>query len=651
MRNGHSALWLTLALLLCAPLGWAQTAATDFELELGWRSLDVNGNKDMYRTQINEEEGFLLRSFHLTTQDFDGATSFIDHFRIDVSELGAGPAGYLRLETGKSSSYNLLFTYREADMYSALPYHANPLLEQGLLVVPGQHTLDRTRTTFDVDLEFLRWNRITPFIGYTWFQNEGPGTTTYTLGGDDFQLASDLDEKDTELRAGFSFNLGSFYGQLTQGWRSLESDETLRLLPGAGAGNNPGVVLGRPITSTGITRTSETEVDTPFTNFYVTGAFGPRLRVTGDFVTYKAESEGFEDEFASGSFASFGIRRFFSGFEESVVSKAENKSWRGGLRAEFELLPNVDLVAGLRERNRELRGSSLINSLFLNSVGFSGGPASDLQELLSTDNWLEREEMTVNVGVRARAIGPFTAWAFFQQTEQDLTYSPDLAEIVIEGSQGGTFNRSIDTIDLGGSFNMAGFNVTAAWRTDEADEPVTRTDFLDRDRARLRASWTSPARRIRVGATAERIDQSNDRAGFQYDSEVRQLSADLELSPVDPVQVWVNWSDYEVDSSILIRLPQNFQTVPSIHTETGDSIEAGLRLFVRRLTADLSFGQFKNEGNYPFDIDRFRTRLAYDFNDRYGIAGEWSYDEYSEDLLGLGNYDADRIGVFLRWRP
>lgn len=651
MRILNSALWLTLALLLCAPLGWAQTAATDFELELGWRSLDVNGNEDMYRTQINEEEGFLLRSFHLTSTDFSGATSLIDHFRIDVSELGAGPAGYLRLETGKSSSYKLLLTYREADMYSALPYHANPLLEQGALVIPGQHTLDRTRTTFDVDLELLRWNRITPFIGYTWFQNDGPGTTTYTIGGDDFQLGSDLDETDTELRAGFSFNLGNVYGQLTQGWRSLESNETLRLLPGAGAGNNPGNVLGRPISAGGITRESETEVDTPFTNIYVTGALGSRVRVTGDFVTYNAETEGIEDEFGTGSFASFGIRRFFGGFEESVVSNAENKSWRGGLRAEIELTPNVDLVAGWRERNRELEGSALINTLFLDSVGFSGGAAEDLEELLSTDNSLERGETTFNVGVRARAIGPFTAWAFFHQTDQDLTYSPDLAEIIVPGGQGGTFDRSIDSIDLGGSFNKAGFTLTAAWRSDEADQPVTRTDFLDRDRSRLRAYWTSPARKVRVGATAERIEQSNDSAGFQYDSEIKQVSADLEISPIDPVQFWLNWSDYQVDTSILIRLPQNFETVPSIHGEDGDSIEAGLRLFVRRLTADLSFGQFQNEGTYPFDIDRFRARLGYDFNDRYGIAGEWSHDEYSEDLLGLGDYDADRIGVFLRWRP
>lgn len=652
MRIRNFALWLLPLLLLALPV-FAQAedeAARPFEIELGFRTLDVTGNEDMYRTQINEDEGFLLRSLHYRSEGF-GGSNLVDHFRLDISELGTGPAGYLRLETGRSASYNFLLTYREADMYSALPYHANPFVEAGLLVVPGQHTLDRTRRTLDAELELLRWRNFTPFIGFSRFENDGPGTTTYTLGGDDFHLASDLDETDNELRAGFAFNFGSVYGRFTQGWRELSSDESFSLIPGAGAGNNPGNVFGRPVTATGISRTSNTDVETPFTNLYITGILGPRVRLTGDFVTYNAESEGFEDELASGSFASFGIRRFFSGFDETVVSNAESTAWRGGLRAEIELLQNVDLIAGYRERSREIEGNALITTLFLDSVGFSGGTMEDLEEILSADSSLEREESVFNVGVRARAIGPFTAWAYFQQADQDVTYTPDVAEIVVPGSQGGAFERSIDTIDLGGSFNMAGFNVTAAFRTDDADEPITRIDYMDRTRTRLRAYWTSPARWIRVGATAERVEQSNDRTGFEFDSEIDQISADLEIAPIQQVQFWANWSDYQVDSTMLIRRPENFQIIPSIHVEDGQSLDAGFRFFLRRLTADLSFGQFENEGSYPFDIDRYRTRLAYDFTARYGVAAEWNRDEYTDAILGLGNYEADRLGFFLRWRP
>jgi hypothetical protein len=111
---------LALALLLAASLAGAQdlsvdtrinpqatnasTASAPFELEIGWRTVSVDGNEDMYRSQINEREGFLLRAFTLQSA---GNAGLFDHVRIDASELGAGPAGMLRLEMGKSSSYTL----------------------------------------------------------------------------------------------------------------------------------------------------------------------------------------------------------------------------------------------------------------------------------------------------------------------------------------------------------------------------------------------------------------------------------------------------------------------------------------------------------------------------------------------------------------
>ena len=188
---------LALALLLVASLAGAQGLAVDtrtnpeaintatapapFELELGWRTLNLDGNEEMYRSQINEREGFLLRAFTLQTADFGTGTTLFDHFRVDASELGAGPAGMFRIELGKSSAYTLRMNYRQADLYSALPRLANPFLAAG--VVPGQHTLDLERRTFEIDLELLPWRTITPFIGFTSYESSGPGTSTYTIGG------------------------------------------------------------------------------------------------------------------------------------------------------------------------------------------------------------------------------------------------------------------------------------------------------------------------------------------------------------------------------------------------------------------------------------------------------------------------------------
>jgi len=77
---------ITLALLLLTMAAHAQPAP--FELEAGYRWLDLKGNSDMYRSQINERNGFLIRNFTMSTQ-----TSEFDRLRIDINDFGVGPAG------------------------------------------------------------------------------------------------------------------------------------------------------------------------------------------------------------------------------------------------------------------------------------------------------------------------------------------------------------------------------------------------------------------------------------------------------------------------------------------------------------------------------------------------------------------------------
>ena len=666
---------LALAFLLTAALAGAQemtvdtrtnpqamnttTAAIPFELELGWRTLSVDGNEDMYRSQINEREGFLIRAFTLQTAE---RTRLFDHVRIDASELGAGPAGMLRIEAGRSDLYKFRFNYRQADLYSALPRLANPFLGAG--VIPGQHTLDLDRQTFDVDLELLRWRNITPFVGYTSYSSSGPGTTTYTVGGDDFLLASNLEEEESEVRAGFGFTAGPFYGQLMQGWRTIESEESMTLFAGAGAGNSPGSVLGRPVTATGLTRNAETEIDSPFTNVFVTGDLGERIRLVADYVSFDADGESIEDESMTGSFVSFGLRRYFQGLDETVTSRADSRSARGGLRAEVVLFEGVDVIASYQMRERDLSGNALIESLFLATENFSNADHRDLTEILTTENSLEREDAIVMAGVRARAVGPFTLWAYYSQTQQDLTMTPSVEEIVVPGSQGGTFERGIDTLDLGGAFHRAGFTLQASLRQDDADEAILRTDYRERSRTRVRAGWTGFDRRVRIGALAEQTDLENTTDGIGYDGEIGRMVADMELALIEPLRLWASYSDYQGDTTILFRRPETFAIQTSRHEEDGQAIEGGLRFARSRFALDASFSQFRNEGTTPFDIDRLRLGAGFDITPRYGLSAEFVTDEYAEtgswqcgipvtcvQAPGLGDYQADRFGVFFRIRP
>jgi hypothetical protein len=609
---------LLLPLLLVAAAASAQTIPVD--VEIGYRWLDLKGNEGMYRTQINEKSGLLLRALTYSTPDL----------RIDASDLGVGPAGALRLDFHKTN-YRLRLGYRTADAFSAVPTIA-------------QHTFDRRRDMLDVDLEFLPYGKITPFVGYSFNRYSGPGTTTYHFAQDEFLLLSDVRDHDRELRGGVAFNTGRVYGTVTQGWRHFTTRESLTLAPGAEGGNNTDPVLGRQIVASGITRISDFGGTTPFTNAYVTGQVTKRLRLIGNYVRFAADADGIERESAAGSFASFAVSRFFSGWNENVT-------WRGGARGEFTVTDGVDVFAGYQTEHRNLTGTALIDSLFLQSVTFGGADPRDLEVAINTASSIARDENVAHLGVSLRNLGPFAVRAEIRTNDTTADVNPDLEEIVVPGSQGGRFHRNIDTFDASGTYTKNKLMLGAAWRHDDADKPIFRTDFLGRDRYRLRAQWTAPKDFFRGGVTAEQTDQSNDHPDTNFTARLRQYTADAEVTPIEKVQVRASYSQYRSNSDISFRIPQNFTVGESVHVERGRAVEGGVALFFNPITFDGGTSRFYNKGTSPFKIDRYRARLTYDLKAHAGFAAEFTKDKYRDTLFRDAGFDANRYGVFVRWHP
>jgi len=638
-----------------APTPAADTAPASpsgpYELEIGFRTLDVSGNEGMYRTQINERSGLLLRSFTLLTSDVGGGSSrFLDRLRVDASDLGTGPAGSLRIEADKSDVYRFRLGYRHSNAFSALPAFANPLLGQG--IIPGQHTYNRTRHTLDADLDLLPGRTVSPFVGFSLNRFSGPGSTTYTLGGDDFRLSQDLKESEQEVRIGTGFNLGWLYGSATQGWRRARGSEQLTLDSADGSGNNAGPVLGLPVSAGTLTRDDRTRVNTPFTSLFATGRVGKSVKLSGNYVRFAADSSGEGAEAAAGSFVSFALGRFFNGVSETASSSARNTTWRGGASGEVALTDHVVAFAGYQKDHRELEGSALINTLYLQTLTFGGIDPRDVQAVLNARSSIDRSESVTNAGASASALGPFSVRIEAREARQSLSAAPDLSEILIPGGQGGDFERRVRTLDGSASFARSGFLLGAAYRHDRADDAIFRTDFRNRDRLRLRASWNAP-KWLRAGVTREETKQDNDQPSINLDGKARQTSGDVELTPHEGIVLRASLSRFRNDSRILIRRPENFNTEPSLYAENGRAREGGILLNHAPWSLDLSAARFDNRGDNPFDIHRLRVRAGLDLpaKTRSGIVAEYAQDRYREANASYADFNARRFGLFLRYRP
>ena len=286
MTTRHRPILLAMAPAVFLASAALRAQAIPIDVELGYRWVDVSGNDQMYRTQINDRPGVLLRSLSYASE---GPVGFLDTFHVDASDVGAGPAGQLRLLAAQTNVFKLTFTWRETDLYSALPAFANPLLDDG--IVPGQQTWNRTRNIYDATLELLPGKMITPLLGYTRNVYEGPGTTTYHLGGNEYQLNEQIQSIDQLYRVGLGFNYAGIQAGFTQGWRMYDWKDVAALVPGAGGGNNPAPVIGQTLTADSATSTQSNKINTPVTNAWVSGTLFSRVKLIGTYIKADGSNE------------------------------------------------------------------------------------------------------------------------------------------------------------------------------------------------------------------------------------------------------------------------------------------------------------------------------------------------------------------------
>jgi len=621
-------------------LGHAQDTAVDFELGYQW--VDVNGNEDMYRTQVNEDDGFVLRNLSVTTY----GEGLFELLQLDANGFGGTPNGRFRLRTS-NQSYRLNLGYQRFEAYSALPEYANPFLDDGIL--PGQHTWDRTRQTLDFELEFMPGQTFSPLVGYRWNTYDGDRRTTRHVGQDEFELASSPEETEQELYVGLRFAAGSFSGAVIQGWRDFEGTDRLTLLPGASGGNNSRPVLGQDVELDGYQREIRTEADTPVTTALLNGRLGDRVRLKATFAYADAEADSRDSELLSGSLVSFTLRRYFEGLDESVESRTDSPSWRGDVALGIDLLENLSVDLGYEVRDREVQGWALIQTLYLDTLNFAGTDPDDVTQLVEASTRLERTDSVASIRVAARDLGPFGLWAEYALADQEVEVWQDPVEIVVPGSQEGRFDRQVDEYGVGLTFELGTFDASLDWRSEDADSAVVRTDVVNRDRYRLRLGWELTTI-LRIVATAEQVEADNPADGIQLNVETDHYAVQLLLTPVKDLTFNLGYDSYQTDTATVIRRPHDFGVEPSLYSEEGEALFGGLTWKLGRFGLEAGYSSYENQGSFPFELERVFGRLAFDLTDSFALAGEVETHEYSESLFAPADFDADRYGLFLRFR-
>lgn len=642
--NFRTMLWIS---TLIASQGlWAQD--TDWGFSAGQQEVDVKGNEQVYRTQIDENSGFLLRDFYYNVSDTEGKIDWFDHFRVDASGFGGAPHGRLKLSMKDAESYSLKLKYRRFSHFNLLPAYANPLFDEG--ITPGQHGLDRTRENLDFQLSLRPQARIRPIFGLRYHDSNGPGLTTFSIGGDEFRLDSQSDETSRELYGGFTFVAKNWRGELAHGVREYEGREAHVLTQGAGDGNSTRILFGEEINLQDLNRTDRVDTRTPITRFHVTGRPSEKLNVLTSFVHADLETDAHTSESLQGNLLSFRLRGFFGGRDQAIKSTAKTPSWRGDVRLEYRPNARLGLDAAVMRRHREMDGLALLSSVFTDVVNFGGSPVDDFAELVESNSFWEREETSYEGRLTFYAKDNMGLWTSFATTDNDSLIVADESDIVIPIGQDGHFQRKVDKLGLGGYFNHEKIKLKAKWQRQDADEMVFRSDFLERDNFALKVKF-SPFKKLNLNGSYKRSEYRNNTTDIALDGSDESLDLGLDFTH-KTFHLHLGYGDYELDNAILIRIPQTLQYESSQHMEDGSSYEAYLDWSIQKKhSLMLNVSHHENEGALPFEMDLARLSARAQLKKSLELILEASKREYQEIELPIADYEADTYGIFLRWMP
>jgi hypothetical protein len=261
-------------------------------LEFGYRGLRVDGDLNKYQSDLNYKAGprifdssFLLRSKH-------GKGDLFETFLATSTGWGADPQGNVRVSVEQPEWYRFDATYRRFKYFRFLNTFANPnwVFTPANFSVPpkqstGEHGYNTRVKLGDFDLTLLPKNRFIRFnVGYSPERYSGPAFTNYHVGGNEFNLLSELKSRANDFRVGADGKLGPLNFSILQGFRRFRDDSAIDL------GVTPAInVNPTAATLTSFDRNEPARGSVNYTRFSLQTLVAKRLDITGRIIYSKAE--------------------------------------------------------------------------------------------------------------------------------------------------------------------------------------------------------------------------------------------------------------------------------------------------------------------------------------------------------------------------
>ncbi len=174
--------------------------------ELGYRFVGVDGNKSMYNTLENLQQGPRLLDFTLSMRSLNHTGTIFDSLFLSNFGYGGDPQSASRLRMSKSKWYDFSATYRRDQNYFDYNLLANPLNPANVFVPNNRspHFMDTRRNMGDFNLTIAPQAPFRVRLGFTRNDNQGPALSSFHEGTD-INLSNDFRNRSDRYQIGVDF--------------------------------------------------------------------------------------------------------------------------------------------------------------------------------------------------------------------------------------------------------------------------------------------------------------------------------------------------------------------------------------------------------------------------------------------------------------
>ena len=476
-------------------------------VEIGVRGLEVNGDHEKYRSDLNYRNGVRLFDSSVLIKDHTSGYKLFDEALINASGWGGDPSGSFRVNLDKVGIYKFDSNVRRVRYFNNLKTHAvNPLIP---VAIGSEHNANTLHHFGDFDLTvFPQRENFRMRFGYSFNNTEGPGGATLRFNGDVFGIDSSVNTRSDDFRAGVEGQLLGFNLGVTYGHRNF-NDKTRFFLAGFSIGNNP---LPTTATMNPGNRTFRTKGTTDFANFYVQRTFANKLDFTGRLIYAESNSNIKETDLLTGRTAAASTGNVIISDQILALGDAKRPQTRSDIGLTYRVTDDFRISNTFTFDQFNVGGGNQLDELVLSTTN-AGGPrppaftsstawrTTSYRRFTNTieADWQVRNWIAFNVGYR-----------FTNRRVNDLGRDINLVSGVVTPRGGEEAENQTHSIIAGTKIKpMKNWSIFADFEHGQADNVFTRLGNNDFVNFRIR----SIARMKNLTFNVSAISRDNDSPG------------------------------------------------------------------------------------------------------------------------------------------